>query len=45
MKETKKEKEKTKPIKILLIEDDFYTCQLYQDIFSFFVSSIIVKVK
>jgi len=35
MKETKKEKEKTKPIKILLIEDDFYTCQLYQDIFSF----------
>jgi len=29
------EKEKIKPIKILLIEDDFYTCQLYQDIFSF----------
>ncbi|MCD6086211.1 response regulator [bacterium] len=28
------EKEKIKPIKILLIEDDFYTCQLYQDIFS-----------
>jgi len=33
MEETKKEK--IKPIKILLIEDDFYTCQLYQDIFSF----------